>query len=280
VLLITHDVKALGELYAIGVVGAISINVFSCAWNKELPIKRWERNCLWALAGFMICVELTIIVAKPNATVFAGVVLVSVLGARYLLRQFRPPVELVHVPQEGWLAQLRQAPPKMPAGGPRMMIAVRGHENIQYAVERARKRGASLFAIYVRVLRIMDVRPGQIPKIEDDPQAQAALGHAALLSRQNGVPFFPIYITATDIAAEILDYTVTFGCDELIMGKSRRNVFARTLEGDVVGQISRHLPEGVSLVTRAGGPTQVVSQPVAERKAAGEEEESDQPPPS
>ena len=275
--LLTSDVKTLSELYAIGVVGAIAVNLLSCAYNREISVSRLERAGLWALGGLMAAIELTIIVAKPKATLFAGVSLVAVLGARFLVRQFKPPVEVVQVPQEGWLAQLRQSPTKVPTTGPRMMVAVRGHENIQFAVERARKRGAVLFAIYVRVLRVLDVRPGQIPQIEDDPQAQAALGHAALLCRQNQVPFFPIYITATDIAAEILDYTVTFGCDELIMGKSRRGFFSRTLEGDVVAQIARHLPEGVSLTTRAGGPTEVVTQPPAERRDGGED---DEPPPS
>lgn len=278
--LVTSDVKTLSELYAIGVVGAIAVNLLSCAWNKELALKKWERGSLWALGGLMALIELTIIVAKPKATLFAGVSLASVLGARYVLRLLKPPAELVHVPQEGWLAQLRQAPPKVPTGGPRIMLAVRGHENVSYAVDRAKKRGAVLFCIYVRVLRVMDVRPGQLPQLEDDPQAVAALGHAALKCRQMGVPFFPIYITATDIAAEVLDYTVTFGCDELIMGKSRRSMFARALEGDVVANIARHLPEGVSLITRAGGPTEVVSQPVAERTVGKAEEESDEPPPS
>ncbi|HYE60767.1 MAG TPA: amino acid permease [Phycisphaerales bacterium] len=278
--LLTSDVKTLSELYAIGVVGAIAVNLLSCAYNRAIEVKRWERWGLWALGGLMAAIEITIVIAKPKATLFAGISLVVVLGARFLLRQFRHAPPVVHVPQEGWLAQLRQAPPKVPTGGPRIMVAVRGHENVHYAVERARKRGAVLFAIYVRVLRVLDVRPGQIPQIEDDPQAQAALGLAAMLCRQNNVPFFPIYITATDIAAEILDYTVTFGCDELIMGKSRRGFFSRTLEGDVVAQIARQLPDGVRLETRAGGTAPVVAterQPTAERK---DDDTDDQPPPS
>src|ERR1043165_2107178 len=45
------DAKMLGELYAIGVVGAIAINVTSCAANKALPISKWERRGLWTLGG-------------------------------------------------------------------------------------------------------------------------------------------------------------------------------------------------------------------------------------
>jgi amino acid transporter len=269
--LLTSDVKTLSELYAIGVVGAITVNLLSCAYNRALDIKHWERWGLWALGGLMAAIELTIIVAKPKATLFAAASMGTVLVARFLVQLFLPPAPIVQVPQEGWLAQLRQAPPKIPTGVPRIMLAVRGHENVEYAVERARKRGAVLFCMYVRVLRVMDVRPGQLPQIEDDPEAQAALGHAAMVCRQNNVPFFPIYITATDIAAEILDYTVTFGCDELIMGKSRRSLFSRALEGDVVAAIARNLPEGVSLITRAGGPKPIITQPTATRTVENDE---------
>lgn len=276
VLMITSDVKALGELYAIGVVGAIAINLLSCAWNKELVIKHWERTGLWILGGLMVAVELTIIVAKPHATIFAGVVLAAVLGSRFIVHQFKPPVELVHIPQEGWLAELRQAPLKVPTDKPRLMLAARGLENSQFAVDRARRRGAVLFGIYVRSLRVLDVRPGQVPKIEDDPQSQEVLGFTAQLARQAGVPFFPIYVASPDIVEEILDYTVTFGCDELIMGRTRRGLLARTIEGDVVTRISRHLPEGVSMIQRAGGPVKAVPrQPQAEHEENGEE-----PPPS
>jgi amino acid transporter len=66
------DVKALGELYAIGVVGAITINILSCAYNRELDIKRWERSGLWALGVLMFLIEATIVVAKPHAAIFAG----------------------------------------------------------------------------------------------------------------------------------------------------------------------------------------------------------------
>jgi hypothetical protein len=65
------------------------------------------------------------------------------------------------------------------------------------------------------------------------------------------VGFYPIYVTSPNIAEEILDYTVTFGCDTLIMGKSRRSLFSRRVAGDVVAQIAGQLPDGVSLVTRS-----------------------------
>ncbi|MFO0858249.1 MAG: amino acid permease [Phycisphaerales bacterium] len=253
VLLFVHDDKALGELYAIGVVGAISINMICCAWNKELPIKRWERGGLWTIAVVMTAIFLTIVVAKPNATLFAGSIVSAVLIARYFVREKARRAKMFEplpTPAAGWMEELKQAPAKLEADKPRIMLAARGRDNAEFAVDMARKKNAVLFAMYVRTLRVLDVAPGQVPKVDDDPQAQEALGTVAVIARQAGVPFFPIYITSSEIAHEILDYTVTFGCDTLVMGKSRRSLFSRKVQGDVISDVALHLPEGVALVTR------------------------------
>jgi nucleotide-binding universal stress UspA family protein len=133
------------------------------------------------------------------------------------------------------------------------MLAARGRDQAEYAVQLAKKQNAALFAIFVRTVRLLDVQPGKLPRLEDDPEAQAALGTTLVVAREAGVPFYPIYVTSPEVAHEILDYTVTFGCDTLIMGKSRRSLFARKVAGDVISQVAQHLPDEVSLVTRSAG---------------------------
>lgn len=253
VLMFEADVKALGELYAIGVVGAIAINMVCIAANKKLEVSKWERRGLWTIGIFMSAVELTIIVAKPNATMFAGSIIAAVLIFRFFVRKTtaKPKMYEDITPAEGWLAELKESPLKMAADRPRIMLAARGRDNAEWAVDLAKRRNAVLFVIYVRTLRVLDVAPGQLPSIDGDPQAQEALGTAAILAKRAGVGFYPIYVTSPNIAEEILDYTVTFGCDTLIMGKSRRSLFSRRVAGDVVAQIAGQLPDGVSLVTRS-----------------------------
>ena len=262
ILMFEADVKALGELYAIGVVGAIAINMLCLAYNKKISLKRWERNSLWAIGIFMAAVEVTIIFAKPNATIFAGSVIAIVLVFRFFVHKSaaKPKMYEDITPAEGWLAELKESPIKLAADRPRIMLAARGRDNAEWAVDLAKRRNAILFVIYVRTLRVLDVAPGQLPRVESDPQAQEALGTAAILAKRAGVPFYPIYVTSPNITEEILDYTVTFGCDTLIMGKSRRSFFSRRVTGDVVTQIAEQLPDGVSLVTRstsAVGTTEV-----------------------
>lgn len=259
-LLIEADVKSLGELYAIGVVGAISINVLCCALNRGMPMGPWERRGMWVLGVFMAMVFVTICIAKPNAAIFAAGMVGAVLAVREVMRRRARQVALeaaaravVPMPETGWMAELHREPLAM-GNGPRIMLAARGRYQAEYAVELAKQRGATLFAIYVRTLRVIDVAPDKTPRLEDDANAQQSLGGVAVLARQAGVAFIPIYVSSPNIAEEILDYTVTFGCDTLIMGKTRRSMFARRLEGDVVAEVAAHLPESVSLRLREPVP--------------------------
>jgi nucleotide-binding universal stress UspA family protein len=165
-------------------------------------------------------------------------------------------------PDGGWLAELKSITKLPTTSGPRIMLAARGRDQAQFAVDLARRRRGVLFVIFVRTLRLVDVVPNNVPRIETDPDAQQALGTVVRMAREAGVPVFPIYITSAEVAAEILDYTVTFGCDTLIMGKSQRAVVSRALAGDVVSEVAAQLPEGVTLLTRAPGAYQPVEEVV------------------
>jgi amino acid transporter len=82
VVLIFPNVEDLSGLYAIGVVGAISINLGTASTNPELSLKRWERALMFGLTLLMVAVFITICVVKPHARGFALVVLVTGLAGR------------------------------------------------------------------------------------------------------------------------------------------------------------------------------------------------------
>ncbi len=82
VVLIFPNVEALAGLYAIGVVGAISINLGTTSTNYELPLGRFERAFMFILTIIMVAIGLTICVEKPAARGFALIVLVSGLAGR------------------------------------------------------------------------------------------------------------------------------------------------------------------------------------------------------
>lgn len=257
VVLSAGNTLLLYDMYAVGVVGAITINIGCCVLNSKLEIARRERVALAVVASVMLAVEITIIATKFHATVFAGGVVGLVLTIRFMVasrRRRRALEEPMPEPSTGWIAELKSPTAALDSSRSRIMLAARGKDQSEFAVDLARRRKAVLFSIYVRTLRVMDIAPGQVPRVEDDRDALIALGTTALLARRAGVPFVPIYVTGTDIAAEILDYTVTFGCDTLIMGKTRRWGFSRRIAGDVIAQVTGSLPDGVSLLLRSNSP--------------------------
>ena len=88
ILSIFHDLSTLGDLYAIGVVGAITINLSSAAINRELKLQSWERIYLGAVGVIMAAIELTLALQKHEALIFALSVLASGLLARFYTKQY------------------------------------------------------------------------------------------------------------------------------------------------------------------------------------------------
>jgi len=264
VISVEQDVTVLAKLYVLGVCGAITVSILSTVFNPDLEIAKPAKTGMLLLGLFLFAVTVTIGVTQWFSAAFSGGLVAAVLltrAGRGAVKKLGPGE--IPEPIAGWLAQVKASKVEIDPDKPRVMLAARGRYQAEFAVDMARRRGATLFAIYVRTLRVMDIAPGRGPQIEEDAAAQAALGATSLLAAEAGVEFVPIYVTSTDIAGEILDYTVTYGCDTLIMGKSRRSLFARRLEGDVVSTVAEHLPDGVALITRSADTPHVA------RKADG-----------
>ena len=82
--------KSLADLYAIGVVGAIAINMLACGTNKDLDLARWERVVLLTIGTLIALIELTIAYDKPKALMFAAVVVgVGLTGRVIAKREWR-----------------------------------------------------------------------------------------------------------------------------------------------------------------------------------------------
>ncbi len=94
VVLIFPNVEALAALYAIGVVGAISINLGTTSTNMNLPLKQGERGFMFVLTLIMIAIGITICMEKPAARSFALVVLVSGLAGRLVTIISNPDLPL------------------------------------------------------------------------------------------------------------------------------------------------------------------------------------------
>lgn len=262
VIMVEQDVTVLASLYVLGVTGAITVTILSSAINRELDLGPKTRLAFWALGLFLLSISLTIAITQPVSTAFSGTLVAIALGVRTVRNKaIIDTGDKLEAPKAGWLRMLHEIDIRIDPDKPKIMLAARGRYQSEYAIDLAKRRDATLFTIFVRPIRVMDLRPGQAPRIETDDAAQEALGTTAMLAKEAGVDFVPIYVTSQDITDEILDHTVTYGCDTLIMGKSRRSVFARKLEGDVVSEVSSALPDGITMITRAADTPHAIMPP-------------------
>src|SRR5207247_369176 len=99
VLLITHQLERLAALYAIGVIGAIAINVTLCAMHPRL--RKMRRKLPMLLLGIvLLAIWVTLAFVKLEALLFVAIVMAVGLTARqlnkWLATRKGPQLSLLH----------------------------------------------------------------------------------------------------------------------------------------------------------------------------------------
>jgi amino acid transporter len=254
VLSLAGDFEMLAGLYAIGVVGAIAVNLGSCTFNKKLELATWERVLFGVTFVVLSCVELTLAHEKHEALFFVMIVIGLGLGLR-AYAQKRSGMTTVLLAQE--VAEMvspeaiERLRPKV-TEGQRIMVSARGITPVlRFALDEAKLRKATLCVLYVKELAVILPASGTSTgraRWQDDPQAAAIMSLMVKLGQEVEVDVLPVYAVSTNPAATILDLAATLGVDFLMLGASHRLSMARLLKGNVVDEVARGLPEDIQLI--------------------------------
>ena len=254
ILAITRQFEALAGLYAIGVVGAIAVNLGSCTFNKRLNLRPWERIIMGGTFFVLAGVELTLAKTKPDALFFA----MCVLGVGLAFRAYSHKLSgLKTMTVTRTLADM-VSPDKIAAIQPRLeegqkiMVAARGVTPVlSFALEEAQLRKATLCVLFVKEVSVYfsDGTQG-IGKVRwrDDPEAQAIMSLMFKLGQERGICVLPVYAVSQDPSETILDLSATMGVDCLILGASQRSAMAHLLRGSVATNVAQQLPDSIRLI--------------------------------
>jgi len=260
-LIVGADTEMLAGLYAIGVVGAITINLLVCGTNLQLELKKWERATLLVVGVLILAIEATIAFEKPSALLFAGVILGAGLIARYAAKPKAVPVtvpaaigetKVVKKPTE---SQVLRA--TIPLNMPRILVPTRGHPKLlKFAVNYAKDKKAAVFMLFVREIALaFRERGGSVATdtmtLANDREANKIFADARKLCDDAGVPMVPLYAVHDSPAELILDHAATLGADAVLMGVSQRGALWKTLRGDVLQEVINYLPESIPLLIHA-----------------------------
>ncbi|MDQ3545421.1 MAG: universal stress protein [Verrucomicrobiota bacterium] len=254
VLMVTQKFEALAGLYAIGVVGAIAVNLGSCTFNKRLTLTWYQRLLMGVTFLILFAVEVTIAKTKPDALFFA----ICVLGIGLALRAYSHKLSgLKTVTMTREVADM--VVPNLPETmrpkleeGQKIMVAARGiNPVLNFALEEAALRKAVLCVVYIKEIAVYFAGAPAVvgsAKWKDDAQARAIMSLMLKEGEERGVCVQPVYAVSEDASATILDLAATLGVDYIILGASQRRTLADLLKGSVATQIAQHLPESIRLV--------------------------------
>jgi amino acid transporter/nucleotide-binding universal stress UspA family protein len=249
------DMSGLADLYAIGVVGAITTNLGASATDRKLGLVKWERILMLFTFVIMLAIELSLFWDKPKARYFATTVLVIGLVMRGLAaeasqRRKRKLAAAVAAPETAQTEILMPQPAATATvSGAPLLCAVRGiGRTLDFALQEAHDTKRPLYLLFIRALPVLtEADPRR--KWQEDEDAREIFSYA--FKKAQGHPVLPCYAVSDAPAETIVDITATMGASQLLLGAPTRSGLAGLLSGNIVRRISDLLPEDIHLLIYA-----------------------------
>jgi amino acid transporter/nucleotide-binding universal stress UspA family protein len=254
VLLFAANFTSLAGLYAIGVVGAITVNLGSCTFNRTMGFTWYDRVLFGITFVILAFVELTLAHTKLDALQFVLAVLIGGLALRAYTQKLQGLTTLTVTRQVAAMVTPDLAASMQPRlqEGQKIMVAARGVTPVlSFALEEAQLRKATLCVLYVKEIAIFyGGGPTTIGRArwKDDPEATAIMSMMLKLGGERDICVLPVYAVSEDAASTILDLAATMGVDYLIIGATQRPALAKLLRGSVATSVAQQLPDSIRLV--------------------------------
>ncbi len=254
VLLISHNLDQLAALYAIGVIGAVAINISLCAFHPRL--RRLRRKVPMILLGVvLLTIWVTLAYVKRDALIFVSIVMVVGLTARQLNKWFanrkgpRPSL-------------LRRAIMQQLAEGaldrPKILVGTYGSDALaQPALIEAQKSGAALVVCFIRSVRISNNWERTLT-MDTDLAALKTFAKFLDLGHDMGVPVLPVYDSGQESAELMAEAAALTGCDRVLIGSSRQGAIYHLIKGSFQKKLESLLPEEIKVqVLHPDDPTEM-----------------------
>ena len=254
VLMTATNFQSLAGLYAIGVVGAITVNLGSCTFNRAIGFTWYDRVLFGITFTILFFVELTLARTKPDALFFVVCVLGIGLALRAWTQKRAGFTTLTVTHQVAAMVSPNLVATMQPRleEGQKIMVAARGITPVlSFALDEAQLRKATLCVLYVKEIAVYYAGGPTFrgrARWQDDPEAQAIMSLMLRLGAERNICVLPVYAVSEDAAATILDLSATMGVDFLMIGATQRHALANLLRGSVATSVAQQLPDSIQLV--------------------------------
>ncbi len=247
VLVFEHDLVRLAALYAIGVIGAITINLAACATNLKIQLSSRERVLLGAGAVILFFIELTIAYEKHQALIFALTVLATGLSLRFVAKKLLPlPVpEMAPAVNLLTVSEAKEIAALYPSSS---LIALKSFNPavLNEAALRVKALGEnSVYLSYVEEAPTVSELPEEI---EPSAYSVALLARAQKAMEDRGITALPVWQIGDDPGRLIAKAAQELKVSAVVIGTTKRSALVNLLRGDVLRTLARRLPSDCRLI--------------------------------
>lgn len=248
VLVFVHDLVSLAALYAIGVVGAITINLGACATNFSLPLKKWERALLFCASAILLFIEITIAIEKHKALIFALIIVGVGLALRAAVKTFLPvPAAPVAVPSAEVLT-VSEAKDIGPLYHSSFMLALKRVTTnmVDNAVLQVKSRKEnSIYFCYVEEIPTGADLPAEITPSAKSLELLAEVEHHF---SERGVTLIPVWQAGHQPGRQLAYVANQLGVKTVLIGTTEHTALMNLVRGDVMRQLAQNLNKDCNLM--------------------------------
>jgi amino acid transporter len=243
VLLIVHNLDQLAALYAIGVIGAVAINISLCVFHPRL--RRLRRKLPMALLGaILLAIWITLAYVKREALLFVSIVMVVGLLARQINKWMGarkgPKLSLLRQAVEFQLSHQALSKPKL-------LVGTYGSDKLaRPALIQAKRQDATLVVCFIRSVRISRNFEHTL-NMDTDLAAIRTFSRFLELGHQLGVPILPVYDSGDDAAELLAEAAALTGADRVLIGTSRQGALYHLIKGSFHARLEELLPPEITV---------------------------------
>jgi len=247
VLIVEKDIVHLAALYAIGVVGAIALNLGTCATNYSIRLKLWERVLLSAGGIITLFIEVTIAIQKQNALFFVLTILGVGLALRYAAKMIVPvPVpalasavnvltvaeakELTALYKSSTLVALKTLNPAL----------------LEEAALHVKARGEN--SVYLSYVEEIPPSPELPLEMEPSRESLEVLSGAQEEMEKLGITAVPIWQVGDNPGRLIARAAQELEVNSVAIGTTKRSALINLLRGDVLRNLAHNLHKSCHLL--------------------------------
>jgi hypothetical protein len=241
ILMISHDLEHLAALYAIGVVGAVAINITLVSTHPRMR-KPWRKIAALALGVFLMFIWVTLAFTKLHALVFVCIVLAFGLTARQLTKYFaRRKGERPSLLRQAIIEQLE--PTDLVKR--RILLGTYGSDTLALAaLEQAKQSDAALVVCFIRQVSL-SYKYDEGFRIDTDIAALRTFSKFLDMGHAMDVPVIPVYDTGPDAAILLAENAAQYGCERVLIGTSRQGTLYHLIKGHFQQRLEALLPPDI-----------------------------------